>query len=324
MNRSAKGFRLFSGIFVLLNLVAAFLPVTVGKQENYPTQTWSTFDYVRSMFGKALPYGDAEISGITSSQVMFIVGLMIVPLLLAVLAGIWAIVGSARQIVSSLLAFVILAVYAGMFLKVTCLLPVVETGIAYERGIGCILYLVFSGIASAGAVAALILTPRKAKTRATEIPKVNEIKQEQIQAKYNLILDESEERGQQTAQSQQASQQQTVQAQQQRAAGGSRGVMVGLTGIYAGAEIPFTSGEYIKIGRLANNDLVFEGQPKVSRNHCRIKWESATGRYSFYDYSSNGTFVNGSEDCLPQNLEIEMMPGTVIAIGDENNTFRLE
>ena len=316
MNRSAKGFRLFSGIFVLLNLVAVFLPVTVGKQENYPTQTWSTFDYIKSMFGKALPYGEAEISGITSSQVMFIVGLMIVPLLLAVLAGIWAIVGSARQIVSSLLAFVIMAVYAAMFLKVSCLLPAAETGIAYERGIGCILYLVFSGIASAGAVVALILTPRKAKTRATEIPKVNEIKQEQIQAKYNLILDESEEREQQTAQQQQA--------QQQRAAGGSRGVMVGLTGIYAGAEIPFTSGEYIKIGRLANNDLVFEGQPKVSRNHCRIKWESVTGRYSFYDYSSNGTFVNGSEDCLPQNLEIEMMPGTVIAIGDENNTFRLE
>ena len=112
--------------------------------------------------------------------------------------------------------------------------------------------------------------------------------------------------------------------QPEQNAKGPRGVMVGLTGIYAGAEIPFADGEYIKLGRLANNDLVFEGQPKVSRNHCRIKWNSASKRFSFYDYSSNGTFVNGSEDCLPQNLEIEMLPGTVIAIGDENNTFRLE
>ena len=151
MNRFAKGFRLFSGIFVLLNLVAVFLPLTIGKQENYPTQTWSTFDYIRSMFGKALPYGEAEISGITFLQVIFIIGLMIVPLLFAVLAGIWAIVGSAKQIVSSLLAFVIMALYTGMFFNVKFLLPAAETGITYGRGIGCILYLVFSGIACVAA-----------------------------------------------------------------------------------------------------------------------------------------------------------------------------
>ena len=104
--------------------------------------------------------------------------------------------------------------------------------------------------------------------------------------------------------------------------GHPKGVMVGLVGVYAGAEIPFKIGERIRLGRLANNDLVFEGQDKVSRNHCYIKWDGY--KFLIKDSSSNGVFVNGSEDCLPQNIEIEIPIGSVIAIGDENNTFRLE
>ena len=100
--------------------------------------------------------------------------------------------------------------------------------------------------------------------------------------------------------------------------------MVGLTGIYAGAEISFRDGESIRLGRLPNNDLVFEGQDKVSRNHCYIKWNGGEQKFFIKDFSSNGTFVNGAEDCLPQNIEIEIPIGSVIAIGDEKNTFRLE
>lgn len=317
MNRSAKGFRLVSGILVLLNLVAIFLPITVCTRENYPTETWSALDYVTKVFSRTLPYDEAAGNEMTLLQMIWILGLMILPALLAVITSIWGIVGSARQIFSSILAFAVTGIYVGMIVNVPYLWPVNVENCVYSRGIACTLHLVFCILGCITAVIALLCTPRKAKARSAEIPQVNEIKQEQIQAKYNVILDEKQEQ----PQVQQSPQQTQI---PQYIPGQPRGVMVGLTGIYAGAEIPFADGEYIKLGRLANNDLVFEGQAKVSRNHCRIKWNSSTGKFSFYDYSSNGTFVNGSEDCLPQNLEIEMVPGTVIAIGDENNTFRLE
>lgn len=103
-----------------------------------------------------------------------------------------------------------------------------------------------------------------------------------------------------------------------------RGVLVGLTGMYAGAEIPFQNGMSIRLGRLNNNDLIFEGQGMVSRNHCTIRWDGVSHTFIFKDTSSSGTYVNGSEDCLPQNIEIEIPVGSVIALGDESNTFRLE
>ena len=42
------------------------------------------------------------------------------------------------------------------------------------------------------------------------------------------------------------------------------------------------------------------------------------------DYSSNGTFKNQSENCLPQNMEISLEVGTILDIGDEGNRFILE
>ena len=106
--------------------------------------------------------------------------------------------------------------------------------------------------------------------------------------------------------------------------GNHRGVLVGLTGIYAGAEITMPPGEFIRMGRQNTNHLVFEGQKSVSRDHCKMKWNADSQTYTIYDYSSTGSFVNGSHDCLPQNLEMTLEPGCVLAIGDETNTFRLE
>lgn len=307
MNRFAKGFRVISGIVVLLNLVAVFLPVTVCTQENYPTLSWTAFDYIKSIFERKLPYGEAIANEMTSRQMLWIAGLMLLPILLSVITCIWGIVGSARQIFSSILAFVVPGIYGGMIAKIPYLWPVDAGNCVYSRGIACTLHLVFGAVGCVTALVALILTPRKPKPHtASAIPQVDEIKQEQIQARYNVILDGEQEQFPAYTPKQ------------------PRGVMVGLKGIYAGAEISFVNGEYIKLGRLADNHLVFEGQEKVSRNHCKIKWDSNTGKYTIVDYSSNGTFVNGAQDCLPQNLEIEMTPGTVIVLGDENNVFRLE
>lgn len=86
------------------------------------------------------------------------------------------------------------------------------------------------------------------------IPKVQEIKNEQQNMRYNIVSP-AEKTGDENMKIE------TV-----------RGVLVGLAGIYKGAEIPIQDGETIRVGRTADNDLVFENQQKVSRKHCVISF----------------------------------------------------
>lgn len=111
---------------------------------------------------------------------------------------------------------------------------------------------------------------------------------------------------------------------QEENAGEPRGVMVGLSGMYKGAEIPFKSGESIKFGRDTSNDMVFTDAPRVSRHHCVITWDGENKVYQIIDNSSNGCYINGMEECIPQNIPLQLEIGTIIDIGDENNRFRLE
>ena len=104
-----------------------------------------------------------------------------------------------------------------------------------------------------------------------------------------------------------------------------RGIMRGITGMYAGGEIDLTKGTII-IGRDPQRaNLVFgEECPKVSRKHCEIRYDKKEKLFFIKDYSSNGTFKNQSENCLPQNMEISLEAGSILDIGDENNRFILE
>ena len=111
---------------------------------------------------------------------------------------------------------------------------------------------------------------------------------------------------------------------QEETVGEPRGVMVGLSGMYKGAEIPFKSGESIKFGRDTSNDMVFTDAPRVSRHHCVITWDGENKVYQIIDNSSNGCYINGMEECIPQNIPLRLEIGTIIDIGDENNRFRLE
>lgn len=224
------------------------------------------------------------------------------PLLLSVLAGIWGLAGSHTQKVSSILEIGVLLLYIGMAVSAGILWPEPSAGQGYLRGSACTWNLVFSGCGAVLAIAALAATPRKVKVAEKNIPQVEEIKQEQVEAKYNIVMEDKQEAPKEPV----------------------HGVLAGLTGIYAGAKIPLIDGEYVLLGRLPSNHLVFEGQANVSRKHCRIKWDAAKQKYIVRDYSSNGSFANGSEDCLPQNLDLELEPGTTIAIGDESNVFCLE
>lgn len=104
-----------------------------------------------------------------------------------------------------------------------------------------------------------------------------------------------------------------------------RGIMHGITGMYAGGEIDLTKGTII-VGRdPMRANLVFDEQyTKVSRKHCELRYDKKEKVFYIKDYSSNGTFKNQSENCLPQNMEISLEAGTILDIGDEGNRFILE
>ena len=308
MERYAKGFRSFGGFLLLLNLAAFFLPLTVCTQAGYQPIRWSQLSYVRALFGHTNS-GEYAIA-LSQTQMILIVFVMVLPLLLSLLAGILGIFGNPRQKISSILSFVVLICYLIAVLRLESLWPQAKITQEYQRGAALTLNLAVSAGAAVMALLSLLATPRKVKKAEQKIPQVNEIKQQQVEAKYNIMMEKSNRK----------------KAEEPKAyvPGNPRGVLVGLTGIYAGAEITMPPGEFIRMGRQNTNHLVFEGQKSVSRDHCKMKWNADSQTYTIYDYSSTGSFVNGSHDCLPQNLEMTLEPGCVLAIGDETNTFRLE
>lgn len=317
MNRVARNLRVLGGIFVLLNLAAFFFPVTERIQKNYATAAWSQPDYIRELFRGSLPHGEEVVAvPLSQLQILWILAFMVLPLILALVAGIWGVIGGSRPMVGSILSFLVLAFYTGTVTTLGTVWPEAAAGQLYQRGNACWLHILFSACGAVAALLFLILTPGKTVEGNRAIPDLEPFRQQQIPSRYQvtpvdsgILFGPGVPRPEEIA---------------ARREGRPRGVMVGLSGMYAGAEIPLTSGEYIKLGRLNDNDLVFDGQKKISRNHCRIKWSAEHKKYFICDYSANGCFVNGSTDCLPQNLEINLEPGTVLAVGDSSNTFRLE
>lgn len=315
MDRLAKKWRTAAGILLLISLVALFLPVTNRVQENYATIQWSPYDYLEQMQQGNLPSGTEDAVSLSGKQTVFLICFMIVPILLALLAGIYGVIGSSRQMISAILTILV----SGLFLLTVVLLPYLwpecSKGQSYKRGVGCIWLLVFSFCSTAASVAALFATPKITASGMEVIPQFEEMKQEKMIPKYSFVSDQEGSKSTGTV---------SHLMESHYVPGTARGVLVGLSGIYAGAEIPFADGEKIRLGRLNNNDLIFEDQPKVSRNHCQIQWDARRKKFSIRDYSSNGSFANGSEECLPQNIDLWLDPGTVLAIGDNTNCFRLE
>ena len=68
--------------------------------------------------------------------------------------------------------------------------------------------------------------------------------------------------------------------------------------------------------------IVFsQGAQKISRRHCEVMFNSQTQQYRVTDFSSNGTYVNGSR--LPANAPVKLERGTEISLGDSNNIMKL-
>ena len=109
------------------------------------------------------------------------------------------------------------------------------------------------------------------------------------------------------------------------AAGGAGGGSVtGMSGMYAGQTLPLAPGDEMVIGRdnAFSNLIVDQNADKVSRKHCGILFNLATGSYQVTDYSTNGTFVDGGNR-LVANMPTTLARGTVIALGNRENRFKL-
>lgn len=100
-------------------------------------------------------------------------------------------------------------------------------------------------------------------------------------------------------------------------------VLRGVTGMYAGAEFPLTPNQPVILGRDgASAQIVFSsGAQKISRSHCEVMFDAQTQKYRVTDFSSNGTYVNGSR--LPSKVPQMLARGTNIALGSNDNIICL-
>lgn len=101
------------------------------------------------------------------------------------------------------------------------------------------------------------------------------------------------------------------------------GSIMGLTGDYAEAIFRLDSDEVVTIGRdpKTSHIVMDENSEHVSRTHCSIRAVSSSGTYVVHDQSRNGTFIDGKR--IASGVDVEVPRGTVIAVGDMHNTFRL-
>ena len=102
------------------------------------------------------------------------------------------------------------------------------------------------------------------------------------------------------------------------------GAVEGVSGDYAGAVINLKPGEKILIGRDATvcNIILAADRKDISRRHCSVQYDSYTDSFKVTDMSSNGTYVNGQQ--MVKDQETQLPVGTVIALGNGENQFRLK
>lgn len=336
MNRLARVVRTVGGLVLLSHLVCFFFPFSRVVQENYPTKEFSQYSEVSGLFEK----GIAQFGRGMEKDVLAVILLCILlSVLLSLIFGIWGIVGSRRQRISGVGSVLVALLDAGFLWNIDLFQPErVNEVQEFQVGTGRYGLMGIAVLSAIFGVAVLICTPRKSKIKKAErIPAVAAIREEQLKPQYTFI-DEAELKkdaleaswGQQSGTGQMPetgdvkNQQSGTGQMPETGAAMPRGVMVGLAGVFAGAEIPFQAQETLKLGRDQSNDLIFTNADRVSRNHCEITWYPDRGKFRILDRSSNGCFVNGREECIPQNIPLELEPGTVLDIGNQANRFRLE
>lgn len=330
MNRLARLVRTVGGVVLLSHLACFFLPFSRVVQENYPTKEFSQYSLLSGLFEDGIVQFGRGVEKDVLAVALLCAAL---PMALSIVFGIWGIAGSRRQWISGAGAILVALLDGGFLWNMEIFLPDrVNEAQEFQVGLGRYGLMGIAVLSGILGIAVFICKPRKSKVKKAEaIPAVAEIRQEQQKPQYSFI-DEAEIKskaekndvlqvgGEDSMHGEQGG---SVQDGQGSSAG-SRGVMVGIAGVFAGAEIPFRPQETLKLGRDLSNDLIFTDADRVSRNHCEITWLPEIGRFRILDRSSNGCFINGREECIPQNIPLELEPGTVLDIGDQTNRFRLE
>ena len=103
----------------------------------------------------------------------------------------------------------------------------------------------------------------------------------------------------------------------------SAGSLIGVKGSCAGYNFDLNSGEEIVIGKDAKVSMVVIDTiyKEVSRKHVGVCYDIITNQYRVVDYSSNGTWANGSK--LVTGKEYYLPSGTELKLANDKNIFRL-
>ena len=101
------------------------------------------------------------------------------------------------------------------------------------------------------------------------------------------------------------------------------GHIVGQKGSWAGYEIEIKPGEEVIIGKDPSlaSIVVDPSCRETSRKHVGISYDSDSGSYIITDYSTNGTWVNGTK--IPHNRPVSYGGGAVIECAHQNAVFKL-
>lgn len=100
----------------------------------------------------------------------------------------------------------------------------------------------------------------------------------------------------------------------------------GMNGVYAGMEFSFNPGEILTLGRDETNcQIIFPAtEEKISRIHCKVSYDANNHTYTVLDYHSrNGTLLADGTRLRP-DVATALQRGTVILLGDSKNSFRLD
>lgn len=93
-----------------------------------------------------------------------------------------------------------------------------------------------------------------------------------------------------------------------------------LSGEYKGATVDVDSN--IIVGRDPKLcQLVLNGD-QISRKHCKVSFNSKTGKYLVTDYSTNGTYYENGKR-LDENVTSEIEAGTIIQLGNKGIKLKL-
>ena len=101
------------------------------------------------------------------------------------------------------------------------------------------------------------------------------------------------------------------------------GLLLGEKGTCAGYKFDLAPGEEIVIGKDARESQVVidPSYKEISRKHVGITFISRYDNYRVVDYSSNGTWANGTK--LVPNKPVSLPRGTVLELANGKNRFQL-